>query len=158
MYTKWKRTANIILCSWLLSTKGQSTDSLLVRRGTPEYPAFTSINLILLAQWNVETCSFSLYQKSWESRASILAIFWRRWVLKSTFLQAENVLQRSPPEKWGVARAQWYPSSRNAFKAGDTRQKPSLQTVKSFSWWETPTTELSVRGKLHYWNCTTKYG
>jgi len=36
--------------------------SLLVRRATPEYPAFTLINLILLAQWNVETCKY-FYQK-----------------------------------------------------------------------------------------------
>ena len=49
--TKWKRTANIILCSWLLSTKRVKHGySLLVRGATPEYPAFTLIILILLAQ------------------------------------------------------------------------------------------------------------
>ena len=37
--------------------------SLLARRATPEHPSFTLINLILLVQWNVETCTFSLYQK-----------------------------------------------------------------------------------------------
>ena len=51
MCTKWKRTANIILCSWLLSTKrAKHGHSLLVRGATLEYPAFTLIISILLAQ------------------------------------------------------------------------------------------------------------
>ena len=58
---------NIILCSWLLSTKrAKHGHSLLVLGATPEYPAFTLIILILLAQIGTwRRVLFSLPKGGW---------------------------------------------------------------------------------------------
>ena len=122
---------------------------LLVRGATPEYPAFTLIILILLAQIGTwRRVLFSLPKGAGHGHSLVTGAVFRpanqelqyysdlqktlssRIVKSPLSIKAKSVLQRPPQVKWGVARTQLQRSSRSGFKAGATPQRLSQQTVK----------------------------